>query len=315
MFDSGRFWLRSRAQLLGDGRSAPQISRAVAGGELRRVRTGVYAIGPVPGDARTAWLQRCAAALVAAGPDAVLAGRAAAALWHLDGFDLPQPGEPTVNVPRGSGRRGPHLRRVEALGDPALLHGLPVTSATQTLVELGLGLAPHRIIAPSGRRGGLLSPEDQVELALESALRRYLVDLDELHHHTSVPTKRRAGADVLQRVLARRPPGAPPTGSHLETRAVQVLRNAGLPEPERQAVIDDEQHRFLAKVDLLLPGRVIVELDGREHHGPDRFEHDRRRWTRLTERGYRVGVFTYEQVEFEPGWFTRRVEGLLAAAA
>ena len=51
------------------------------------------------------------------------------------------------------------------------------------------------------------------------------------------------------------------------------------------------------RVDLLIGERLVVEVDGREHHSdPSAFERDRIRDARLTALGYRVLHFSYGQV-------------------
>ena len=54
---------------------------------------------------------------------------------------------------------------------------------------------------------------------------------------------------------------------------------------------------WLARVDLAWPAfRVAVEYDGREHHGPERAEHDARRRERLRAAGWVVLVVRNEQL-------------------
>lgn len=50
----------------------------------------------------------------------------------------------------------------------------------------------------------------------------------------SGPVPDAPGPPALRLVLDRRPTDAPPTESELETRFLQVLRAAGIPEPVRQ---------------------------------------------------------------------------------
>jgi len=66
------------------------------------------------------------------------------------------------------------------------------------------------------------------------------------------------------------------------------------------------------EVDLLWPAaRLVVEVDGYEHHGPrPAFERDRRRDGRLSAAGYRVLRVTSRQLVEEP----ERVIAILAAA-
>ena len=138
----------------------------------------------------------------------------------------------------------------------------------------GRGLQGRRVVGPGGRLGPWLEATDLVELALESALRMGAVTESDLLALVRTLAPQRAGLAVLDEVLQRRGAGVPATESYLETRAVQVLRSGGLPTAVRQYIVR----------------------------------------TRLTELGYRVGVFTYDHVEFQPGSLCRHVRGLLALA-
>ena len=51
----------------------------------------------------------------------------------------------------------------------------------------------------------------------------------------------------------------------------------------------------IGRVDFIIGERLVIEVDGAEHHA-DRFEADRRRDALLSHRGYRVLRFTYWQV-------------------
>ncbi|MFN0091205.1 MAG: endonuclease domain-containing protein [Acidimicrobiales bacterium] len=219
---------------------------------------------------------------------------------QLDAFE-DWPDELVAAVP-GGGHRSAEVRHARRLEAPAAAP-LPRTGVNETLVELGAGLAA-KARWPGDPRP--IPPADLLELALESALRRGLTTLADVHLVAACGA-RRAGAEVLAEVLARRPVGAPATESYLETRAVQVMRRGGLPDPARQVEIRDGRGGFIARVDFLL-GRLVVETDGRATHARDgAFERDRERWSRLAAAGYAVLVFTYEQVERWPGYVVRTI--------
>ncbi len=102
---------------------------------------------------------------------------------------------------------------------------------------------------------------------------------------------------ALRRVLARRPIGAATTESELETRFLQLVREAGLPPPVPQYVVR-EAGRFMARIDLAYPERrLAIELDG---YGPHRsvgaFRRDRNRQNGLALLGWTVLRFTWEDV-------------------
>ncbi len=310
LFHPARWGVHRSADLAERGIDKHRLAKLVAAGELERIRPGVFVARPHPAEPDQRWRQLCAVALASAGPDAVLAKQAAAAALQLDGFDPPVP--ISVNVPTGSGRRGSGIHRRRPLDDPLVVGGLPVTSVAQTLAELGDGLTGRRMNGPAGRPGPLVGPIALIEHAVESALRRYLVDEATLQEVVHLQPLQRPGIAALRDAVERRGLGTVPTESYLETRGVQVLRAAGLPTGVRQHPVFDDANRFVARVDLLLPGAVIVEFDGRAHHGAERFDADRRRWSTLAALGFKLAVFTFDHVEFQPSFVARTVEALVA---
>jgi very-short-patch-repair endonuclease len=96
------------------------------------------------------------------------------------------------------------------------------------------------------------------------------------------------------------------TRSEAERRLLELVRAAGLPAPRTNVRIQGME------VDMLWPAeRLVVEVDGYEHHGPrPAFERDRRRDGRLLAAGYRVLRVTWRQIVDEP----ERVIAVLAAS-
>jgi very-short-patch-repair endonuclease len=243
-------------------------------GRWRCVGHGVYAEGPEPPTP----VERQVALVVGAG--SVARGALAGVLWGLDAVELD--GRPT--------RRG----KVASLR----VEGVPTATPVQTLVDLAAILDDLRW-----------------EQALECALRKQLLTVADLELLLPVLGGRREpGTTRMRRVLALRPPGAPPTESLLETHMVQLVRTAGLPDPSRQVEVRDPQERLVARVDLAWPGLgVFVELDG-EHH---RFQpvYDASRETAVVAAtGWLCGRFTWTEVVRSPNATGRRVAGILAQA-
>lgn len=190
-------------------------------GRWRRVQRSVYAEGPEP---VTQLDRERARVLAAAG---VARGALAGAMHRLD---VELDGRP--------------LRRLALPPDRlVVIDELVCADALQTLVDLARAL-----------------DDDRWEQALESALRRRLVTIDEIE---AVATPR------IRRVLRRRPAGAPPTESLLETLAVQLVRTLPeLGEPVRQHVVRRDDGSFVARLDLSWPARgMFLELDGQQHAG------------------------------------------------
>jgi hypothetical protein len=138
-----------------------------------------------------------------------------------------------------------------------VIEGLACADARQALIDLAA-----------------LVDDDTWEQMLESALRKRIVSVDELRDLPKTP-----GRPRIRRVLARRPPGAPPTESLLETLAVQLARTVPeLGEPVRQHVVRWPDGQFVARLDLSWPPRgMFLELDGQHHEGQP--VHDARRET------------------------------------
>jgi very-short-patch-repair endonuclease len=83
------------------------------------------------------------------------------------------------------------------------------------------------------------------------------------------------------------------SGSVIETVARLALRQAGLPV-DCQVLIQG-----VGRVDLVVDGWLVVELDGFAYHSDrERYRTDRRRTNGLVARGYRVLRFSYEDVMF-----------------
>lgn len=240
-------------------------------------RRGVYLLAAAP---RT-WLQELTVELLAAGNGAYAWRRSAARLLELDGFDRLE-GALDVAVPASRRpRRSPAVTRCGgAAADLRIVQGLPCTGPGRTLVDLGSAC-----------------DDDVVERALESALRRRLVTLDEVALFSASST--RPGAASLRRVLDRRPSGVPPTESDAETRFLQIARITGLPSPERQVhvVLRGRRYRLDAAWRHI---RLAVEVDGAATHGPERLTADLHRQNLMVMDGWMVLRFSAARVFGNP---------------
>jgi Protein of unknown function (DUF559) len=157
-----------------------------------------------------------------------------------------------------------------------------------------------------------LLDDDRWEQALECALRRRLVTLTDLAR----VERWTPGAPRIRRVLRRRPSGAPPTESLLETLAVQLARTVGgLGEPVRQHSVISNDGSFIARVDLCWPDiGLFLELDG-QHHA-DQPVYDARRETAIVAAtGWLPGRFTWHEVVRIPRTTARRLGDLAAQAS
>lgn len=208
-----------------------------------------------------------------------------------------------------------HARREEFAGLET--HSTQGVVCVRDLACFGFGPSVRRrLVRTAAARvwkldGFTVSPEDQVELALECALHQTLTTVERLADLLRDGGERRDGADVLRAVLAHRMLGIAVAESRLETRMVQIPRNAGIVNVERQVWIFDRRGVRIGRVDLKI-GAVIIECDGREFH-PD-FEEDRARWAALHAIGYLVLPVSFRMVEVGTTELLRSLRDLSAKA-
>jgi hypothetical protein len=266
------------------GYSEGAVNRAARSGRLHRLHRGVYAVG----HRRISRQGECLAAVLAAGPAALLSHGSAAWLWGL-GPRSPLP--LMVSTPIHRSPRPPirlhHARRLTE-EDRALREGIPVTVVPRTLLDLAATVRRERL-----RR--MIERAEELRLLdlepLESVLAR------NAGHHG---TKRLRGALALYR-----PP--PFTRSKLERRFLALVLEAGLPRPSTNFI------ELGFELDVYWPEhRFAVELDTFETHGTrEAFERDRLRQEELKLAGIEMIRVTGTRLEREPDEVIRRVARLL----
>ena len=241
--------------------------RQLQGASWKRLSTGHYIWAQLPDDPRHL-LQVLQSSLP---PEAAFSDRTAG--WLL-GLDL-QPCQPAVvTVPDGLGswsRPGVYVRR-SALprSDVLECQGLPTTSPLRTVFDLARHLPITEAVVA-------------VDMAFHQALvRLQTVRLYVAEHRTS------KGYAQARRVVDLAEPRAE---SQMETRLRMLLVHAGLPRPEVQVDVSDEQGRFLGRLDLCYPAhRLGIEYDGETHR--ESLVEDNRRQNRLLAAGFRLLRFT-----------------------
>jgi very-short-patch-repair endonuclease len=116
-----------------------------------------------------------------------------------------------------------------------------------------------------------------------------------------------AGTRKLRSIAAL----AAPAESPMETRLRWLLIQRGLPRPEVQVDLRDEEDRFLARADLYYAAaRLIVEYDGSNHR--DRLVEDNRRQNVLLSAGFQLLRFTAADVRDRQDVVESLVRGALA---
>jgi Protein of unknown function (DUF559) len=280
---AAQYGVVSFAQLRAVGLGRGAVEKAVRGERLIRLHTGVYAVGHRVLRVEGSRL----AAVLACGEGAVLSHRSAGAHWGL----LPT-ARTLVDVTTPRTRRrvpGIDLHRSRSLDarDTASHEGIPITTVARTLLDLAAAV-----------------PESRLERALAQAERLQLYD-----HRAITDVIARANGHRGKAALARAVRGEPKlTRSELEARFLSLVRQAGLPEPLGNFILDAPDHPRL-EVDFYFPmHNLVVETDGWETHKTKAaFRSDRRKDAALTSAGHRVMRFTYEDIVYEPDTVVARL--------
>ena len=283
---AGQYGVIARAQLAGLGLGRGAIDHRLAVGRLHPVHRGVFAVGHAVLSRHGVWM----AAVLAAGPGAVLSHRSAAALW---GIRDTARARPEVSVARRCERPGVDAHRVTLAEDEITAErGIPVTTPARTLLDLAGQLTPQqleRAIHETEYRR-LASP-----LSLDALLTRH---------------RGRPGTAALKRIVERGALGLDITKSELETEFLAFLDAHDLARPKVNELIG------AYTVDALWPQpRLVVELDSRQAHQTARaFEQDRARDRDLQVQGYRIVRITYRQLHEDGPTIAAQLRTLLAAA-
>lgn len=292
MLASKQHGLVSERQLRARGAPSYHARRRLQQGRLERLHRGVYRVAGTPSSPE----QRLLAAVLACPRGAVASHRSAAELWGLHGVEQ---GWAEVTVQ--------HSHRLE-LGN-VVIHrtkdllprhittrfGVAVTNPMRTLVDLGA-----------------VTPRWSVRRAIDDALAKKLVSMAGLVRiWRDVARPGRNGSGVLRSLIEEHLPH--PTASVLEKHMLRLHRAHGLPEPETEYTIHDDQGRFVGRVDFAHPdARIVIEVDGFATHGtPEAFVDDRARDRRLHAMGWTVLRFTWMEVRYTPADVADEIRGFL----
>jgi hypothetical protein len=266
---AGRQWgVIGMEQLRHCGVSSRTVRRWSTGGKLHVIHRGVYAFGhasvPVEG--------RLVAALLHAGPGAVLSHATAAWWWKL----IPEPPN-CIEVSSPSRVRSTagvivhHPRHLEQTRH----RRFPVTPISRTIVDFAA-----------------TASLTQVRLALAEADYRRLLDVKALE---GAMGQGRPGTALLRYALERHQPRLAQASSPLEIRFLLLCESAGIPLPEVNARVAGW------KVDAFWRRqRLVVELDGYgNHHTRAQIDRDRRKELHLRKAGFPVVRYSEQQIDEE----------------
>ena len=198
------------------------------------------------------------------------------------GIGRESPGLIEVTVPAGVLRRRPGITVHRSLHfdekDMTSRYGIPVMTATRTLIDRAAGLPMRQLDAELGEA-------DRLGLTNPAAL-----------HATLVRLSNCPGAAALRKLLAHQAFAL--THSELERIFVRIAREAGLGRPETQVEMNGYRVDFFWR-DLGL----VVETDGlRYHRTPAQQARDRIRDQVHLMAGLIPLRFTHAQVAFQRGY-------------
>jgi hypothetical protein len=233
--------------------------------------------------------QRAMVELLDAGQHSALSCVTAIALYGTPGFAL----EP-IHISRGrrggrSPRRGVVWHHPRLLPDHHVLivNGLRTTTPARTLADLGglPGIHPNRVVRAinSAWAGGLVTRAQLERMADEWCERG------------------RRGSAFLHEYLDSHAPDWKPPASNIANRFIQIVVDAGMPEPLSEVNIGDSE-RWLGRVDCLDPEfPLIAEIDSdRFHVAPLDAEADAHRDVSMGRAGFAVIRFPEHKVWHAP---------------
>lgn len=269
------------------------IYRKVRAGEMAPVLARTWVCGPAA--ARIGYEQICMAGVISSGPVSAISHTTAAVrhgLWRRDGRDEIHV-LTTRNCRRTHGWPGQfHRTATLDTSEIVLVHGMPTTSVTRTIFDLGTRLTAHQIAHVLDEAAFLQS----LDL---SALTRLLMKFP-----------RAKGGAVVRRAIELHLSGSAGSRSWSEDVYLAALVRAGIAEPvvNTRGTIPGFDH----EPDFVFHAqRLIIEIDGPGHTKPGRLRLDAAADARLRAAGWRVVRFRAADVRRNPDRFARQTRRLL----
>lgn len=244
----------------------PGATDRVRAGDTREKSSAAGAAGEAQGAADARELRRRALVFaLTMPPNQFFTHVTAAVLWEVpvpaallrDAFgrlrDLDVGVLAPLRHPRHAGVRGHQLKRGRAHVVTHEVHRVRLTTPASTWVALGSVIVDHYdlIAAADAIVRERIFTDDTPPLAT----------LEQLHK--ALAAGRRVGGPALREALPR---VRTRSASRMESRCRLILSDAGLPEPELNHVVLDDDGDFVACVDLAYPAvKIAIEYEG-EHH-------------------------------------------------
>jgi len=283
----------TRRQAVRLGITNKMIAIRLQKGTWERVDRAVFRFAGTP----RSWHARVAAACFA-GP-AVASHRSAGLLWKFP--EMPAEIVEVTALRHRRRRAGDVTWHESYLLTPEQvteIDGIQTTSGLRTFLDLAgvLGSEPLEVVCNEGIRRGLFNVHGALAM------------LERLG-----PLRR--GAPMARAILESRRPDDRRPESVLETRFLQLVRNAGLREPVSQYEIRVGDR--MLRLDFAYPdARLAIELDGDEFHWGERVsDRDQDRVNLLSGIGWRVQRFTWTDIQNHPYRVIARLEPALRLTA
>lgn len=291
-----QFGVVTTAQAADVGVSSQRIAELVQAGAIRRLYRGVYVSAQYPDSWEAQWM----AGLLAAGPEAVISGRAAAFLHELRHVHVTSRPDLEVTIPRTATRWR---------GGPDVVTEVHLTDEDRVQVGSWLLTSVAWTIFTLAHRLGV----DQTEKALDAVVADGALTIPDAGR-TAARFRHCTGMPVIREVLSRLDPAVRLTRSEAERLFRRILRKAGLPLPAANVAVRDADggRRYLdfAYEDL----RIAIEIDVHVDHGRSvGRRHDGHRQNALTGT-WRILRFDEVDLRYAPERVVRDVRRALVGA-
>ena len=268
----------TRQQAVSSGMTRRMIEAAIRDKRLLMFNPGAYVLGGTP----ITWFTKIASASLGAGKGSAASHRSAAALLGLDGF---KPGVLELTSPRQLRWEGvvTHERPLPPR-DVRPINGIPATTPTRTLLDLGAVVNLNQLLA-----------------ALDSSLLTGKTSVSYLERRLDGNGRCPKGAGPLRRLLELRRRGQPPTESELERMYDRrVTRRFRLPTPEFQFRVPYDDSSF--RIDFAYPSILLgVEVLGANPHlMTSTWQRDWNRHNLLVGLGWELLYYTWPDVVYRP---------------
>lgn len=283
--------LITREKALTIGLSEDAILRRVASGKWRLMFPGVYAVSGSP----DSWIQKLLGACLWA--DGIASHRAGAAVWGLEGFDARLIEVTTERRVRSCDSEVVVRRGVLDRRDRTIFNGIPVTTPSRTLLDLGA-----------------VADIDLLNVALQDALRKGLTTISRLRLLVDrVGGKGKPGVGALRTLVGDTLTPRLITETRLETRLLKLISDSGLPLPVPQYKIRVDRH-VVARLDFAYPSEMLgIEGDSFAFHSaPEDVQRDRDRSNALTLLGWRILHVTWDDLVNRPNQVIEAIRASLS---